>query len=114
MKIEMKIKTLSVNEAWQGRRFKTDKYKAYEKELLFTLPKGVMPDPPYRVSYEFGMSNIQSDYDNPVKSLQDVLSKKYGFNDAHIFEATIKKVKVEKGKEYFKVEFETIIAEKVA
>lgn len=108
MTVEMKIKPLSVNNAWQGKRFKTPAYKAYEKELLFTLPKGKMPEPPFRVSYEFGFSNMQSDLDNPVKSLTDVLAKKYNFNDAHIYEAQIKKVKVSKGEEYFKVRIESI------
>ena len=28
------IKPLSVNQAWAGRRFKTPKYKAFEKEML--------------------------------------------------------------------------------
>jgi hypothetical protein len=29
--------------------------------------------------------SMASDYDNPVKIFQDVLSKKYGFNDNRIF-----------------------------
>ena len=32
------IKPMSVNEAWKGRRFKTDKYKGFEKEMLLKLP----------------------------------------------------------------------------
>ena len=108
MEVHLKIKVLSVNECWQGQRFKTPAYKAYEKELLYRLPKMDMPLPPYRITFEFGMSNIQSDYDNPVKPLQDILQKKYHFNDAHIFEAVIRKVKVSKGNEYFNVKIETI------
>jgi Holliday junction resolvase RusA-like endonuclease len=101
MRVRVNIKPLSVNDCWKGQRFKTNVYKSYEKELLYTLPSGKMPEPPYRISFEFGLSNIQSDYDNPVKPLQDILQKKYGFNDVHIQEAFIKKTKVEKGKEYF-------------
>lgn len=108
MKILLAIQVLSVNKCWQGKRFKTKEYKAYETEVLYRLPKKQLPPPPYRVFYEFGMSNIQSDYDNPVKPLQDILQKKYGFNDAHIYEANIKKIKVKKGEEYFAVHFETI------
>ena len=37
MKIE--IKPLSINKCFQGRRFKTNDYKNYEKELLLKLPK---------------------------------------------------------------------------
>ncbi len=44
--IQMNIKPLSVNECWQGRRYKTDKYRSYEKQLLYTLPEINMPGPP--------------------------------------------------------------------
>jgi hypothetical protein len=37
------IKPLSVNESWQGKRFKTDKYKLYERACLFMLPKLNVP-----------------------------------------------------------------------
>lgn len=102
----MMIPPLSVNMCWQGKRFKTNKYKAYEKELLFTLPNINLPDPPYSVSYEFGLSNILSDFDNPIKPLTDILQKKYGFNDKEIHHAEIRKVKVSKGAEYFIVRIE--------
>lgn len=108
MRVRMNIKPLSVNDCWQGQRFKTGAYKSYERELLFTLPPGKAPQPPYRISFEFGLSNVQSDYDNPVKPLQDILQKKYGFNDAHIQEAVIKKIKVEKGQEYFVFHIDSI------
>lgn len=100
------IKPLSVNDAWQGRRFKTGEYKAYETEMLLRLPAGKLPDPPYRIHYEFGFSNKLADYDNPCKPLGDILQKKYGFNDNDIYEAHIRKVIVKRGKEYIKVKFE--------
>jgi hypothetical protein len=34
----IKIKPLSVNKAWQGKRFKTNEYKQYEKEVSLLLP----------------------------------------------------------------------------
>lgn len=34
MATRIDIKTLSVNEAWQGKRFKTEKYKLYQNTLL--------------------------------------------------------------------------------
>ena len=37
--IKIEIKPLSVNDAWQGTRYKTTKYKAFQKELLLKLPK---------------------------------------------------------------------------
>lgn len=95
------IKPLSVNEAWQGRRFKTRLYQAYERELLLRLPAGIkIPEGPLAVFYEFGLSNLLADWDNPVKPLQDILQKKYGFSDRHIVRALVQKVKVAKGQEY--------------
>ena len=100
--ITIKIKPLSVNEAWQGKRFKTPAYKSYEKELLLRLPKLIILDPPFRIDYEFGFSNKMSDLDNPVKLVTDILQKKYGINDRDIYELNIKKKIVAKGKEYIK------------
>jgi len=106
--LKIPMKPLSVNEAWQGKRFKTDKYKAYEKEMLLRLPMGKLPPPPYYVYYEFGFSNRQADYDNPCKPVGDILQKKYGFNDNQIYEAHIKKVVVKRGQEYIKIQIEHI------
>ena len=96
----IKYKPLSVNEVWQGKRFKTPKYKQYERDLLLMLPKIKLPEPPYRIYFEFGVSSAAADYDNLIKPFQDILQKKYGFNDRDIFEAFIKKVIVKKGNEY--------------
>lgn len=102
------MKPLSVNEAWQGRRYKSDKYEAYEMEMLLRLPPGRLPQSPYRVYYEFGFSNRQADFDNPCKPLGDILQKKYGFNDNEIYEAHIIKRIVKRGHEYIKVKIEHI------
>lgn len=104
--LHIDIKPLSVNDAWQGKRFKTDAYKAYEMEMLLSLPPGKLPPPPYRVFYEFGFSNRLADFDNPCKPLGDILQKKYGFNDNQIYEAHIRKVIVKRRKEYIKVRIE--------
>lgn len=106
--MKVNIKVLSVNECWQGKRFKTKKYIAYEKLLLCILKPLKIPLPPFKVYYELGMSNALSDFDNPIKPLQDILQKKYGFNDRDIYEAHIKKVKVKKGEEYFIFEINNI------
>jgi Holliday junction resolvase RusA-like endonuclease len=104
--IRVDIKPLSVNEAWKGRRFKTDDYKRYERAMLFILPRITLPEPPYQIYYEFGFSNSQSDYDNPCKPLGDILQKKYGFNDKEIYLAIVRKIIVKKGREYIKVRIE--------
>lgn len=110
--LRINIKPLSVNEAWQGKRFKSDRYKAYEMEMLLRLPAGHIPNPPYKVYYEFGFSNTLADFDNPCKPLGDILQKKYGFNDNQIYEAHIKKVIVKRGHEYVYVKIEHLPQEK--
>ena len=101
--IKINIKPLSVNKCWQGKRFKTPEYKAYEQELLLRLPAQKISNPPYSIFFKFGMSNSLSDWDNPIKPLQDSLQKKYSFDDKDIVEAHIEKIKVKKGEEYFRI-----------
>lgn len=96
------IAPMSVNKAWAGKRFKTPEYKDYEKHLLLILPKLTVPHGEMKIIFEFGMSNICSDIDNPVKPFLDVLQKKFWFNDRYVMEMDVKKVKVAKGSEYVK------------
>jgi Holliday junction resolvase RusA-like endonuclease len=105
--VNLNIKPLSVNQVWQGKRFKTKLYGQYERDLLSMLPNMKLPKPPYKLYYEFGFSNSASDIDNPIKPFQDVLQKKYDFNDSLIHHLEVKKVKVKKGFEYIKFEITT-------
>lgn len=105
MKID--IKPLSVNQAWQGRRFKTKLYKRYEKDVMFLLPSKMdIPVGELKVTYKFGFSNSLSDIDNGIKSFQDILQKYYGFDDRQIFKMIVEKEIVKKGEEFieFKIE----------
>jgi len=101
-------KPLSVNEAWKGTRYKTKVYNSYEKELLLTLPKIVMPPPPYEIYLHFGFSNKKADIDNPVKPFLDIMQKKYNFNDCDIFSLIIKKSVVKKGLEFIEFDVKAI------
>jgi len=97
------IKPLSVNDAWKGRRFKTDQYKKYERDVLLLLkPMRIPPSGDLVLDLEWGFSSAGSDFDNPIKPFTDCLQKKYGFNDNRVVESRIKKVKVKKGEEYIK------------
>jgi len=97
----VKIKPLSVNQAWQGKRFKTNKYKAYEKELLLILPKDVyIPGGEMSLCLIFGFSSKLSDFDNPVKPFVDCLQKRYKFNDRMIKRCLIDVMEVKKGEEF--------------
>lgn len=98
----IQIKPLSVNDCWQGRRFKTDKYKDYEKLVLLMLPKQIDVSGPFRIKIEFGFSNVQSDIDNPLKPFLDILQKKYSINDKEVYELIVKKTVVKKGNEFIR------------
>lgn len=98
--MRLDIKPLSVNEAWQGRRKKTFKYLAYQRDVALLLRPFTVPKGDLRIEIVFGFSSKGSDWDNPIKPFQDILQKKYGFNDSRIVEASVKKVKVKKGQEF--------------
>ena len=106
--IKLNIKPLSVNDVWQGKRYKTPAYKNYEKIVLLSLPKIKIPEPPFVIYFEFGFSNSASDWDNPVKPFQDILSKKYRFNDKLIKRAIVDTKIVKKGQEYIKFQISTL------
>ena len=95
---------MSVNLAWQGKRFKTPAYKDYEKEMLLMMPKAkIETDQMLRVEFFFGFSNKASDLDNPVKLLMDIAQKKYGFNDKMVYEMNVRKCLVKKGEEFIQM-----------
>lgn len=104
MNYEIKIKPLSVNEAFQGRRFKTDKYDLFIRKTLLLLPKYIeIPSPEnVKLAIEFGFSSKNSDIDNCCKSFIDCLVKKYSVDDRYIYEMHVFKSIVKKGDEYIK------------
>jgi Holliday junction resolvase RusA-like endonuclease len=104
----IQIKPISVNDCWQGRRFKTPHYKDYEAEVLAKLPNFTMPEAPLTINLEFGFSNSVSDIDNPIKPTLDILQKKYKFNDKSIYELKVIKKVVKKGEEYFSFNIESL------
>lgn len=98
--IKLQIKPLSVNNAWQGKRFKTNDYKKYEEDLLLMLPKIKIINPPYRLNITVGFSNKASDLDNVLKPFLDILQKKYSINDKHIQILHVEKEVVTKNNEF--------------
>lgn len=104
--MRLNIKPLSVNEIYTGRRFKTGAYKGYSKEVLYSLKRIELPKGKLEIRYKFGFSSKTADVDNCVKGFQDLLSKKYKFNDKMVYKIIAEKVDVEKGKEF--IEFEIL------
>lgn len=99
---------MSVNEAWKGRRFKSDTYKVYQDAVTMMLPKMKVPEGELKISLEFGFSSRASDIDNCVKQALDILCKKYGFNDNSIYQMILRKVITKKNEEYFAFKIESI------
>jgi Holliday junction resolvase RusA-like endonuclease len=100
-----RIKPLSVNEAYMGRKRKTSKYRTYEVVLPTLLPEIKVPhtgDLGLKVTW--GFSSAASDIDNPLKPFLDVLQTTYGFNDKRITELIVNKVRTDKGEEF--IEFD--------
>ena len=104
---KVEVKPLSVNEAWKGRRYRTDKYKDWKQNLLYLLPKSKMCfSGNLKIYVLFAFSSKASDIDNPLKPFIDTLCTKYGFNDNQIQELIVYKKVTQKNKEY--IEFEII------
>jgi Holliday junction resolvase RusA-like endonuclease len=99
----MRIKAvpLTANRLWKGRKFKTALYLEYEQELFYKLPKLVIdPNKKLKLDITFGFSNKLCDLSNPLKAFEDILQKKYGFNDRNVVEIHLRKDIVKKGEEY--------------
>lgn len=94
----LNIKPLSVNEAFKGRRFKTDKYNDFIQKMHYMLPKLlIIPDETnIKLAIEFGFSSKASDIDNCCKSFIDCLVKKYKVDDRFIYEMHVFKSIVKK------------------
>ena len=99
-------KPFSVNEAWQGRRYRTPLYKKFALDV-FRLIRRIRPqkpaaDTPVFAHYVWGFSNSQSDVDNPVKPFQDVLfdTWKMKAKDHQVQFMIIEKAKAKKGQEF--------------
>jgi len=109
MKYKIDIKPLSVNKAWQGRKFKSKDYKNYIDELMMLLPDDDLPKEPYELIITWGFSSVASDIDNPSKPFIDILAKKYGFNDKKIFRLVIDKQIVKKGEDFICFELKHLV-----
>ena len=100
--ITLNVKPLSVNQAWKGKRFKTNKYKAYEREVIMLLAQVEIPEGELQIHLTFGFSSKLSDFDNPVKPFIDCLQKRYGFNDRMIKRAIIDVENVKRGDDFIR------------
>ena len=97
MKEYIPIKPISVNICWQGRRFKTPKYDAFIKEMLYTMPKREMLKGSVEIKVWLHLKSItRSDIDNFLKPIVDcVVRKGWIEDDRYIQHLEVKKIKSE-------------------
>ncbi len=95
LKIQLPISALSVNKAWQGRRFKTPEYKKYEQDCLCMLSahKDRKIGGMIGIVLDFYFKNHKMrDFDNAVKPICDILVKSGIIDDdRNIYWAVIRK-----------------------
>ena len=98
--IIVNLPPLSVNRAWQGRRYKTREYDKWLQWGLSILPKREMIFEPVEVCLTFYMRNPgRADVDNPIKTCLDLLVKRgYLKDDVQVQSLHAYKEKSEKEK----------------
>lgn len=80
--LKVNIKPISVNAAFQGKRFKTKACKAYEQALWFSLPRRGTVSGEVEVWFDFFLVNYaRTDISNLVKITEDIIVKKKFIED---------------------------------
>lgn len=100
----VKVKPISINKAFQGRRFKTSECKEFEEELSYLLPKARLIKGEVEIRLTFFLKNYKrTDISNLVKILEDILVKK-GFieDDRKVKRMTLEKIQYKE--DYIKIE----------
>lgn len=92
--VKIELTPISVNKAFQGRRFKTRDCKDFEEDFMAIAPKRKMIKGNVEIEYKFYLKNhSRTDYDNCIKITQDLLVKcGYIEDDRKIYKATIYKI----------------------
>ena len=92
--LRIPLKPVSINAAFQGRRFKTKECVKFCEDFMLVMPRKEMVEGVVEVEYHFYMVNHKMvDYDNVIKVTQDMLvKKKYIEDDRKIYKATIYKI----------------------
>lgn len=81
------FKPLSVNKAWQGRKYKTKDYDDFIIDCLYILPRRKMIEGNVAVIMDFYLKRPKNcDVDNFIKPLLDIIVKKgYIKDDRYVF-----------------------------
>ena len=81
------IKPISINECFQGRRYKTSKFKKWQRDVLLLLPKQSSQSKRLAVEIRLYFKNpLRCDADNFCKAILDCLTKKGVIKDDRYIE----------------------------
>jgi Holliday junction resolvase RusA-like endonuclease len=73
--VEVKLKPLTVSKAWQGRRFKTNAYKSWQRDFCLLVGKQTPITGNLSLTLELYLKNDKmSDIDNTLKVIQDSMT----------------------------------------
>ena len=118
MLFQLQGKPISVNDAFQGKRFKTKDCKQYESDVFKQMPFRKMIVGDVAVDFVFylkGATYAMSDISNLVKILEDCIVKRgYIEDDRKIIKMSLEKRKSDNQRvEVYIVAHETIDYEKI-
>ena len=87
IKVTLPFRPLSINKAWQGRRYKTREYDDFITDCLWSLPRRKMIRGNVAVIMDFYLKRAKNcDVDNFIKPLLDIIVKKgYIKDDRYVF-----------------------------
>lgn len=95
--IRLDLKPLSVNRAWQGRRYKTPEYASWSDSAAWILKANRLEtlEGPVSLTVRWFMKTAEmSDIDNPLKVLLDAIVRAGLIkDDRQIFKLTVEKKK---------------------
>lgn len=107
--IKKYIKPLSYKVSWSKNGHKTKEFKAYEYQLNTILPKRYkLPKPPYKLSITFATKTKQTNIQDPLLPLIDILQRKYLFKMQDLEKIELLKETTDSDKEYIKIKFSTL------
>ena len=102
---QIDIQPLSVNKAFQGRRYKTREYNQYSMVLSAFLARLQLPKipegEPFYLYLEFGTTK-QQDASNGIKLFEDVLCEHMGINDRNVMAIFVRKVITKRSDSYIR------------
>ena len=115
MKFKINIAPLSVNKAWQGRRYRSKEYKDWSAEVLWLIRKQNLTTikGAVKIKIEWGYKFAKrTDIDNPIKVLLDALTESHVIDD----DVNIRQMEIKKTKSvepYIKVEINKLTKKEI-